>query len=70
MTWEATIDVARRHGYTGPEPPSEGDDQALADALWRAARARREPVEWKGISVSPGETVYRVLTERIEVEGG
>lgn len=63
------IEAARRHGDTGPDPPGEADDQALADALWQAARARREPVEWNGIYVSPGETVYRVLTGRIEVEG-
>jgi hypothetical protein len=64
------IEVVLSHGYTGPDPPGEGDHQALADALWKAAWARREPVEWTGIYVSRGETIDLVLTGRTEVEGG
>jgi len=69
VTWEAMIEAARRHGYGGPDrPQTDDDDLELAQALWKAADAKRTPVEWHNIPVGSKEMVYLVMTGRIEVE--
>lgn len=70
VTWEAMIGAARRHGYSGPDrPQTDDDDLALADALWKAADAKRPPVEWHTIPVGSQEMVELVLAGSIEIEG-
>ena len=69
MTWEAMIEAARRHGYDGPDcPQTDDDDLGLANALWKAANAKRAPVEWHNM-VGATEMTHLVMTGRIEIEG-
>ncbi len=69
MTWEAMIEAARRQGYSGPDSPvTDIQEMALAAALWKAADARRVPVEWHGIPVGSQEMIELVLSGRIEIQ--
>jgi hypothetical protein len=68
-TWADLVRAARTHGYALGDPPEAEDElHEFVVALGRAARARRQPEEWAGIAIDPGEYVRRIVEGAIQVE--
>ena len=66
MLSEQALDLARRHGYRGPDDPrTDVEEAALATALWAGLEERegRQLTEWHGIPRGAREIIVKVLTE-------